>query len=282
MSRDRIHERLGGKNIRTLFVLVTSVLIVFGLWFAWKFCTTFPEERTTMVSSLDPIEISSWDSKRRALTIFTIPPDVFVDGVFGVGSLPAASLSRLESMDKTKKGLLAQSLLEALATPIAFPNTPLLRLRFMLIRRTIRPDQVTRIDLGVLGVYRKVTLPDGTSIDLFDTNKFDSVIGGALEVDSVRREGMRVRVVNTTDVAGLGNRAARLLSHAGMVVVMVESDTPTQKKCALTVKRSLSSSKSVSFAQNFFNCIVEVGSEDEQTDFTIRLGQENVDRFLPE
>ncbi len=283
MSRDRIHERLGGRNIRTLFVITLSVLAVFGVWLVWKFVTAFPEERTTFITSIDPIEISSWDTKRHTLTIFSIPPDVFVDGVFGVGSLPVASLTRLEAMDKTKKGLLVLSLAEAFGTPILpGDRSPLLRLRWAFTLRTIRPDAATRIDLASLGVYQLGILPDGTRVQTFDTNRFDSVIGATLEVDSIRREGLRVRVVNTTDVTGLGNRAARMVSHAGMVVVMVESQTAKQKACFVTAKKSLESSKSVSFIKSFFNCKVVAGSDDEQAELTIRLGQEYADRFLSE
>lgn len=283
MPRDQIHERLGGKNIRTLFGIILSTLAVLGVWLGWKFVAVFPQERTTFVSSIDPIEISSWDAKRHTLTIFSIPPDVFVDGVFGVGSLPVASLSRLEAMDKTKKGLLAGSVTEAFGTPI-LPNDlpPLLRLRWALTLRSIRPDAVNRIDLRSLGVYRLVILPDGTGVQMFDTNRFDAVIGATLEVDSIRREGLRVRVVNTTDVAGLGNRAARIVGHAGMAVVVVENEVPAQKACTLTAKKSLWSSQSVSFIKTFFTCSVVTGSEDERAELTLRLGQEYADRFLPE
>jgi len=282
MSRDRIHERLGRRNIRTLFVAITSVLIIFGVWFAWEFWTAFPDERTTIITSTNPIEVSSWDTKRQALTIFTISPDVFIDGVFGVGSLPASSLFRLETMDKTKKGLLALSLQDALGTPLFIGDlSPLLRLRFAFILRTVRPDGVTRIDLSSLGAYRSVPLPDGTSVSSFDTNRFDTGVGALLEVDSIRREGLRIRVVNTTDVVGLGNRAARIVSHAGMVVIMVESETPAMKECTITAKQSLWGSKSVSFIKTFFNCSVASGSEDEQAELTVRLGRDYADRFLP-
>lgn len=283
MPSDHIHERLGGKNIRTLIGIILSILAVFGVWLGWKFVAVFPQERTTFVSSINPIEISSWDTKRHTLTIFSISPDMFVDGVFGVGSLPVASLSRLEAMDKTKKGLLAQSVAEAFGTPI-LPNDlpPLVRLRWALTLRFIRPDAVNRIDLRSLGVYRLVVLPDGTGVQTFDTNRFDAVIGAALEVDSIRREGLRVRVINTTDVAGLGTGAARVFSHAGMVVVMVESETPALQACSVTAKKSLWDSKSVSFIKTFFNCSVGEGFDDEQADLTIRLGQEYAHRFLPQ
>lgn len=282
MPSDHIHERLGGKNIRTLFGIILSTLAVLGVWLGWKFVSVYPQERTTFVSSIDPIEISSWDAKRHTLTIFSIPPDVFVDGVFGVGSLPVASLSRLEAMDKTKKGLLAGSVAEAFGTPI-LPNdlSPLVRLRWALTLRSIRPDAVNRIDLRSLGVYRLEILPDGTGIQTFDTNRFDAVIGATLEVDSIRREGLRVRVINTTDVAGLGNGAARVFGHAGMVVVMVESETPTLQACTVTAKKSLWESKSVSFIKTFFHCSVGSGNDNDQADLTIRLGQEYAHRFLP-
>lgn len=272
MGRNRIHERVGKRYFLTMLLVIASGFFSVAVWFVWMFVTAFPGERTTVITSVDPVEIRSWDQKRKLLTIFSLSEDVRVEGVFGVGTLPVASLARLEAMDKTKKGLLAKSLGNALGTPISEGELPpLLRLRFFLTIRAIRPDAVKRIDLASLGAYRLETLPDGSSAKTFDMNRFDAVIGAALEVDSIRREGLRVRVVNTMDVAGLGNRAARMLSHAGMVVVAVESEPTAQKRCSVHAKKELWDSQTSRFIQNAFACTRTDEDRDERADLTIRL-----------
>lgn len=273
MSRDRINERLGSRHIRIFILIFVSFLLAFGVWLGWNFAMAFPAERTTVITRVDPVEIRSWDKERELLTIFSLPEDVRVEGVFGTGTLPIASLARLEAMDKTKKGLLAKSLGNALGTPIedaelSFP----LRLRFFLATQMVRPDAVKRIDLDALGVYRSETLPDGTLVRVFDVNRFDVGVGAALEVDSIRREELRVRVVNTTDVARLGSRAARMVSHAGTVVVAVESESPTQKPCTVHAKKELWSTQTSRFIQNVLACTLADADSDERADVTVRLG----------
>lgn len=280
MSRNSIHLRLAGKYIRTIVFALGSLLIASGAWFGWEVWAAFPAERMTLVTSVDPLEISSWDTKRQLLTVFSIPSDVFIEGIFGVGALPVVSLQRLETMDTTKKGLLALSLSEAFATPIlAGDMPPLLRLRWAFTLRTIRPDAVKRIDLASLGVYRSETLPDGSSIRVFDENRFDVGVGTALEVDSIRREGLRVRVVNMTIRSGLGNRAARTLSHAGMVVIAVESEPSIQQSCLIHTKKELQDSKTATFIKRAFHCSVTPADWDERADVTVRLGEDYAKGF---
>lgn len=313
MHRDRIAERLGHRYLRHLVTAMLVLIVAIGGLIVWNVTAAMQGGRTTIIIASDPMYVASWDDERHHMTVFTLPGDIRVDGARGVGNYPVRSLSKLEVMDKTKRGLLRLSLEDALGLPItgvveggngdgspvervknalspfSLPawrgGFPMISLRFGLWRilTFIRPDEVTIVDLSVNdATFKSETLPDGSVVRKFDESRFDTFVGQTLEEDAIRKEGLRVRIANTTDMVGLGNRAARIVSHAGMVVVMVESDTPAQKECSLTAKKSLWGSTSVSFMKTFFHCSVLTGSEDEQADITIRLGQDYARRFLPE
>lgn len=280
MMRDSLHLRLGKKYLRTILFLTASVVIGILVWIGWTVWAAFPRERTTIIASTSPLQIRSWDEKRRILTVLSIPEDVRIEGASGVGTLPVSSLGKLEAIDASKRGILAQSLTLALGTPVREGELPFpLRLRFFFATRTIRPDAVRSIDLDTFGVYRFQTLPDGTAVRGFDVNRFDAVIGDAFEVDSIRREELRVRVVNTTEVPGLGSRAARVLSHAGMVVVAVDNESTGQQECTVHAKEDLWFSQSVSFIKDTLRCVLTALDTDERFDVTTRLGKRSAETF---
>ena len=283
MSRDRREQRIGSRYLPRIIFSVLSVLFVLLAAIFWNIMTALPWERTTVVVAGDPVQIVSWDQVRGKLTIIPIPADVRIDGVLGIGNLPLASLRKLEVLDSKKKDVFLKSLEDTLALPIMGvmgSGSPFsLRFRLWWIRKQLRPDAVTAVDLGLQGVFRSDVLPDGSQVRVFDVNRFDAIIGSQLEVDTIRREETRVRVVNTTDALGLGNRAARILSHAGMVVVAVESEAPEQNGCTIHAKEDLWSRPSARFVKDVFDCMITAQDPDERADVTVRLGTEYARRF---
>lgn len=281
MRRDPRNERVGKRYFRVILLLFTSLSIIALVWFGWMVAAAFPSERTTIIASTDPLTIHSWDDTRRILTVVSVPQDIRIEGAFGVGVLPVGSLARLEAMDKTKKGILARSLAQTLGTPIhEGVLTPLSRVRFYLVTRTIRPDAVKNIDLDALGVYRQEQLPDGTTVRVFDMNRFDALNAATFEIDSVRREELRVRVVNTTDTRGVGSRVARTVGIAGMVVVAVESEGPSQTDCTIVAKKIIWSTTSVGFLRQQYGCVLSEEGLDERVDVTLRLGTKLAEDFF--
>ncbi len=260
---------------------VLVILLMLGSTVVWKLVTAIPSERTTLVLDGDPLQVISWDEARRRLTVIPLPADVRIDGAYGMGSLPITSIRTLETLDDTKKGVFVASLADALAIPITGTmkraSWPL-RLRFWWITQRLRPDAVTTLDLASRGVFRTETLPDGSQVRVFDPNRYDAVVGSQLEVDGVRREERRVRIINTTDVTGLGNRAARLLSHAGMVVVAVDSERADQTACTMHAKEDLWSGQSATFIKDVLRCVLTAADTDERVDVTVRLGEANARR----
>lgn len=274
MSSTHREERIGSRYLGRIIFILLSVLFLLSGVLLWNVAGALPAERTTIAIAGDPVYVQSWDEARQILTVIPVPVDVYLEGVYGVGSLSVASLQKLEALDAKKKGLFVKSVENTLALPIVGEwsgLSPTLRFRLWWIRKWLRPDAVKMVDLKSEGVLRSDILADGSGIRVFDVNRYDAVIGNRLEVDSIRREKFRIRVVNTTDVQGLGNRAARILSHAGMAVVAVDSEKIMQNECAMN---TIWATVSVQFIRSVFNCVVASRDLDERADVTVRLGED--------
>jgi len=282
MSLTHRDQRIGSRYLPRFIFAAFSVLFIVLVIISWNIVTALPSERTTIAIAGDPVYVLSWDEVQRTLTVIPIPVDVYLDGVYGVGSLSVASLQKLEALDAKKKGLFVKSLENTLALPIVgqwSDLSPALRFRLWWIRKWLRPDAVKMIDLKSESVLRSDVLADGSGIRVFDVNRYDAVIGNRLEVDSIRREELRIRLVNTTSVAGLGNRAARTFSLAGMVVIAVESEPSVQKFCSIHTKKELQDSKTATFVKRAFHCSLTLADSDERADLTVKLGEDYAKGF---
>ena len=279
MSSTHREERIGSRYLGRIIFVLLSVLFLFSGVMLWNVVTALPSERTTIVIAGDPVYVQSWDEARLTLTVIPVPVDVYLEGVYGVGSLSVASLQKLEALDAKKEGLFVKSVENTLALPIVGEwsgLSPALRFRLWWIRKWLRPDTVKIIDLESEGVIRNDVLADGSGIRAFDIHRYDAVIGNRLEVDNIRREEFRIRVVNTTDVQGLGNRAARFLSLAGMVVVAVDSEATAQNECTVN---TIWATISVGFIRRAFNCATMTTDLDERANVTVRLGKDYAKGF---
>lgn len=279
MSSTHREERIGSRYLPRMILILLSALFLFSGVMLWNVASALPWERTTIVKVGDPVYIQSWDETRQTLTIIPVPVDIYLEGVYGVGSLSIASLQKLEALDVKKKGLFVKSLENAFALPIVgvWNNlNPFLQLRLWWIRKWIRPDAVKMIDLESEGVIRSDVLADGSEIRIFDVYRYDAVIGNRLEVDSIRREEFRIRVVNTTEMQGLGSQGARFLSLAGMVVIAVDSEKTVQNECTMN---TIWSSVSIQFIRRVFNCATMTSDSDNRANVTVRLGDDYAKGF---
>lgn len=283
------------------------VFVSFGLLF-WNIMTAVPSGRTTIVVAGDPVTVLSWDGERGKLGAIAIPPDVRIEGVYGTGELPLVSLLKLEALDSTKQGLFIASLSDALGLPIVgvihksgslrtdeaigslSPLRPTgwqweagvswpMRIRLWWIFKNLRPDAIWSINLQDQGVFRDTVLPDGSGTRVWNTERFDTVAGSLLEIDSIRRETLRVIIVNTTSTAGLGGRVARVLERAGLAVAAVENDPTVQDGCSVHAKKDLRESQAVLFIRHVYGCTTSEDPGDGRVDITVRLGLFNAKNY---
>lgn len=306
--RDRVALRMGSRHLSRVIGITTSVFLVFFAIIIWNIITSLPDGRTTVVVVGDPVTVLSWDGERGKLGVIAIPGDVRIEGVYGTGQLPLVSLLKLEALDLAKQGLFLYSLSDALGLPIMgvirengslsadraiaslSPLSPTgwqweggvswpMRFRMWWIFKNLRPDAIWSIHLQDQGVFQDTVLPDGSGTRVWNTERFDTVVGSLLEIDSVRRETLRVIIVNTTSTNGLGGRVARVLERAGMAVVALENDTTVQDGCTVHAKKDVMESRAVLFIRNVYGCTMSEERGDRRVDITVRLGLVNAKNY---
>lgn len=312
IRRDRVHLRIGSRYFPYLMAASIIASVGIALIASFHFMKALAGGRTTVIAAGSGGEavVLSWDRQRGKLTIIEIPGDVRMDGVYGKGQLPLGSFLHLEDLDRGgKQGLFVKTVGDALGLPIAgflriSSGAPIgkedainafspfhpsgwrsgslprgVRFRLWWEWRSIRPDAVWPMRLEDLGVFRQEVLPDGSLTRVFDTERFDSAAAGRLEVAAVRREAKRVLIVNTTGLAGLGSRAGRVLSQAGIAVAAVESETALQTSCSIHARKELWDGPSVRFIRFVFACTLSEEGNDSRVDITVRLGLREADDY---
>ncbi len=299
MGQNHIHERLGKRYSFHILILLSMLLMGMVAWGIWSVALALPTERTTIALAGDPVRIVSWDSARKKVTILSVPVDVRITGVHDLGLLPIGSLERLEALDAKNNDIYRRSLSRAFAVPIKgvlrgvqsiqtvrealSPWAMLsekrsglsmaLQLRLWWTILWIRPDAVEEFDAVEGGVTSNVVLPDGSQTRVLDGEKYDTRTAGLFEIDAVRREELRVRVVNTTGVAGRGAAFARVLSHAGLSVVALENDDHAQQGCSFQSNTGRTHHKTRRFLEDTLGCrYLESTEKDADVDITVALG----------
>lgn len=312
MGRHGRYQRLGtryGRLVAVLF-LVATALVVGVFFFLW---TIRPDGfRTSGVIVGSPMTIFSWNGAHSKLLILSIPSEVNIEGVSGVGSYSLQSLWKLGIIDTKKKDLLVKSLEHALGAPLPWyigvkgdqlesPPSPLSAVRgtfsfsalmafvtgkkyqtnlslvnfvsFALSFMNLSPSDITTIDLADKKVLTDIFLPDASLVPVVDINRLDVLLGTQLEDERIRKESLSVVVRNTTNRPLLGTRVARLLSRTGALVVSVTNGEPVVERCELLGKREALSSVTAKFILMHYDCLPVASPEQERADLILNVGK---------
>jgi hypothetical protein len=141
------------------------------------------------------------------------------------------------------------------------------------------------IDIIERNSISEVEESDGVSVSVFDTKKYDSYVPNIFENLSLRKEAIRVRVINATSMTGLADRFSRKLSRVGALPVAVESAQDRElKQCELSgvkTNRSLLS-LTASYLKEIYDCTVNQKElSDGRVDLTVRIGTMYERLYLP-
>jgi len=295
-------------------VCIAAVLVLF-IFFVVSGSRVY--DRISVVVAGSPMAVWSWNTTDNTFIILTVPSDDVIDALYGYGSYSLEALWRLGFIDKKGGVLLSDSLSDTLGLPIGwyigtksqtlpnvqdalgygknlfslsniFPfmgsgyqsNIPVgLFVAFSRALAATRPDKIHKIDAGSLGVVSEELLPDGTTRKVLSPDFLDHALGGTFENNVLRQEGLSVALYNTTNIPALGNRATRILTNAGILVVTVGNDEPEISPCELTGPDKQLSSKTALYITSAFGCRNVVSKDSARADLTIRLGREYAKRF---
>ncbi len=299
------YDRLG-RRYTTLVLVVFLLLFLVGLFFFWQLRSpTSP--RLTIVVSAEPVLVWSWERKTGAFTGVVLSADTVIDAA-GYGSYSLSSLWQLGEIEKKAGDILRGGLEEALAVPIQFfvgrktpteaaadplslvkeifsasgfgqflsgsLRTNLRVFDFLALVKSmalLRQDRVTLVTGDAL--TRRVTRPDGSSVAVLDPGLVDRALAPLFEDGQIRKEALRIAVVNASDIPGRAQQAGRLLSNMGGLVILLDTGSEVSIGCQVAGSESILKSRTAQFIASHFRCTNVLTVLEAAADIVVTLGR---------
>ncbi|MDD2823341.1 MAG: LytR C-terminal domain-containing protein [Candidatus Daviesbacteria bacterium] len=165
--------------------------------------------------------------------------------------------------------------------------------------KEVREDKISSIDLEKSDLTEWLLLPDGSRVIALDEIKIDRFEEGHFETGQIKKDGQTIGIFNATEVPGLAEQAAKLLTNMGARVIFTANAPEKVDKSIILAKHSYTTKylteklnlscpqkKLVSFWQNIplpglgkgGDCVLDnVSLDTTRADITIILGE---DTFL--
>lgn len=147
--------------------------------------------------NLDPLKSAGWE-------LLEVP----VDSVVEVADYKGGNTSYLRQL-KLLKGFDLTALIETAKLA-----------RFI---KNLNGNQIQKINIGDTMAARVVADPAGTELVEIDSEALSTQLSEWFKIESLRREGLTVAVINVSGKANAGGKLARQLEHTGIRVVTVSA-----------------------------------------------------------
>jgi hypothetical protein len=117
-------------------------------------------------------------------------------------------------------------------------------------------------------------LPDGSAVKEVNEDALSLFLEQRFEDTQVRGEGVRIKVYNTTQTAGIGQRFARYISNFGGKVIGVANNSLEIKGCLIRLQKAQQSAKIVAFLERTFACTIQIREESLEADIEVYTGMD--------
>lgn len=164
-----------------------------------------------------------------------------------------------------------------MANYISTNISPFDLIKFWVVVRNLRVDQINIIDLSQSQVLRSENLEDNTQVKPVDEDLFDQIYKTDFHDQKIRMQDASIEVVNTSDRDGIATQFGRILEHLGVNVVAKNSINLAENRfsCLIEVKnKELFSSIIVSKVAGHFKCTKKIATENGIADIKIILGED--------
>lgn len=304
------YRRIGQKAWPRFVWSIVAACVIVSIYIGIKSIASAPLLREFVVIWTDPVQIVSMDPSWQSVVTMEVPSDVLVPAAFGYGQYPVSSLLELDSLEERNGKLVTESLTQAFGLPVgtyivisdkisfAEPKAGLQQvfswtsipkylqgkidspvtlrtwLRWVMAAKSLRASSVRSVPIDTVFVSKKQA--DGTTVRTLDQSRLDFHLESAFADTGIRKEALSVGFYNTTDVSGLGQKAARALSHIGAPVVFIGNEEGSLDRCKARTRRSLAQSKTFLFIRTFYGCgeeFIEEG-ESQVADILVYLGKD--------
>lgn len=223
MRAKKLTSGLNSTKIAIIFFAFVFIVILVSLIFKGVFIVNksqFDSENrfTISVTNGKDLEIISFSPKGQKISVLKIE-----------GETKSLNINRFLAIviDGEVKSLLN----------IKDFKVPDLMFQLILNYKSIRTD-LTIVDILRLYLFSK-TLPINYIYDKKisisqDSSTLDKIIPQLFSDETIEKENLSIKIVNGTDVAGLGNRLGRLISNMGGNVVIIASADRTENSSQIS------------------------------------------------
>lgn len=204
----------------------------------------------------EELGLVSYDPETKLATAIQIPQDLVINTAYGYGNYLAKSLVGLDDQEGFGGELVTDSLAKTLgvvidgrlvlpAKQLTTSKVNVLRLlswglwkkltfqgvtdlswwdlvRIWKVVLKLRDNKWDQVDLVDAQVVRSLTLPDGSLVYQPDSDAIFKLTANVFTSEALAGEGIKVLVLNTTDVNGAGSTLAQMVRSLGVYVVGVE------------------------------------------------------------
>ena len=232
-------------NKLTIF-FVSLAFVSLSLLFAfWLFGWNGKDPVNIVVTSEEKVWILGVRANEKKLVEISIPDNTIVP--VAAGKWQAGSLRKLSGLEKNLNPLKSAGW-ELLEIPVDSvvevanyegENTNYVsqlkllgKLKFVSLLETVKlvrfikglnDNQILKINIGESLAARIVADPAGTELVEIDSEALSTQLSEWFKIESLRREGLTVAVVNVSGKTNAGGKLARQLEHVGIRVVTVSS-----------------------------------------------------------
>lgn len=298
------------RNLPILKLLLFFLFLLAGLFifFLWQTSAFGKFDRFNIVVAGSTVQFLSYDRKNKSATVVLFPNDFYISEVLPhYGSYKIPVVYHVGDLDHRGGEVLSWTMAELLGVPVDgfvyrdgktinsdikknFSDPRILwtsktdlgtidMIRLALNILSTRFDKIKVIDLA--NYSQPLVLADTSMATSIDKESLDRVLSGLFNEDSISGERLRVEVVNSSSIVGLGSRAARVLTNLGMTVVNVASQIEPLPICQISTDRLRSHSQTVKRAAGIYSCRVNIKDvSTDRADVSIGLGIDYANRFL--
>jgi hypothetical protein len=227
---------------------------------------------------LHPLSFYSLDMENQTAIKIDLPPELYVQTAYGYGPYRLKAVYDLGELDKRGGKVLMATVSDLLGLPVDGwleswrwqlpPKTSFNYHDWLLIFKNyslLRPDKIKTINPA--DFWEDLVLANGETVKTLDPSKFDFLTDGLFWESALKRENLKVEVLNAGGTTGLGNKAARLLANMGLTVVRVDNaETPIGDCEVKSAKPSLTADR----VARIFGCRL-MTKEADRADITLIL-----------
>lgn len=293
------------------FIVLAACAVCMGVTFR-----SLPSYRQTVLVTGEESYLISFPAKTGKIVVVHIPSDAYIRALYGYGAYRIDSLFELDRIDHKEGVLVGQSVSDAFGVPIRYVvSTPKflhesdtdaervvkevfswsrlfsrgsgrlsvpfsLWIRWTYMARSSNADAFSLIDTD--GSLVPQTVADGSVQHVVDENKLDYITDTSFVDSVIRNEGVTVSVYNTSDIGGVGQRTARMLTKSGVKLVFVGSAASSNEQCLVSGRSDVLKSITAQFIVHTLSCDTSntqtVGIE-TGSDIIVELGREYAKRY---